>query len=479
MSTQFFSNLSRNYIKILEDSEYYDVTIEVGEDPNVKIFRAHMNILCHRSPYLRRALVSNNKKNNNDGVLSHTKLPNILPEIFQIVLKYIYGGILSLDEENTSDILKVLVAADELILHELVDYLQTYLIENKADWLEKHFELIHRISFQSNNLLELQKFCTEFMAKSPDKIFESLDFTSLPEKSLVSLLKRDDLQMKEIEVWEHVLKWGLAQNPTVTPDPVTWTDDDFKIMENSLQYCLPLIRFYSLSSKDFLKKVRPYKKLLKHQLYEDLIKYYLDFESEPSNNFLPPRNVKFDSKIINLNTISLISKWIDKVEIESRFACRKELYLPYEFKLLLRGSRDGFTPDKFHSLCDNKPKTVTFIKVKGTDEILGGYNPIIWETSKSWGETKDSFIFSFKYKNGLFKDGILSNVEEKNYALNYGQGYGPSFGGRDLILYGDNQTRDYNDIYCEQISYEKKIRDAEGISYFSIDDYEVFQIIKL
>ncbi|POG71550.1 BTB/POZ protein, partial [Rhizophagus irregularis DAOM 181602=DAOM 197198] len=158
MSTQFFSNLSRNYIEILEDSEYYDVTIEVGEDPNVKIFRAHMNILCHRSPYLRRALISNNKKNNNDGVLSHTKLPNILPEIFQIVLKYIYGGILSLDEENTSDILKVLVAADELILHELVDYLQTYLIKNKADWLEKHFELIHRTSFQSNNLLELQKF---------------------------------------------------------------------------------------------------------------------------------------------------------------------------------------------------------------------------------------------------------------------------------------------------------------------------------
>ncbi|CAB4429978.1 unnamed protein product [Rhizophagus irregularis] len=475
MSTQFFSNLSRNYIEILEDSEYYDVTIEVGEDPNVKIFRAHMNILCHRSPYLRRALVSNNKKNNNDSVLSHTKLPNILPEIFQIVLKYIYGGILSLDEENTSDILKVLIAADELILHELVDYLQTYLIKNKADWLEKHFELIHRTSFQSNNLLELQKFCTEFMAKSPDKIFESLDFTSLPEKSLVSLLKRDDLRMKEIEVWEHVLKWGLTQNPTLTPDPVTWTDDDFKTMENSLQYCLPLIRFYSLSSKDFLRKVRPYKKLLKRQLYEDLLGYYLDFESEPSNNFLPPRNVKFDSKIINPNIISLVSKWVDKAEVESGFACRN-CRKEYEFKLLLRGSRDGFTPDKFHSLCDNISKTVTFIKVKGTDEILGGYNPIIWETNKFRGETKDSFIFSFKYKNGLFKDEILSNVKEINRALSRSQHRGPSFGDSDLILYGSNQTRDYDKIYCKQGDYEKRIRDTED--KFLIDDYEVFQIIK-
>ncbi|EXX63171.1 hypothetical protein RirG_154760 [Rhizophagus irregularis DAOM 197198w] len=257
------------------------------------------------------------------------------------------------------------------------------------------------------------------MAKSPDKIFESLDFTSLPEKSLVSLLKRDDLRMKEIEVWEHVLKWGLAQNSTLTSDPVTWTDDDFKIMENSLQYY---------------------------------------FESEPINNFLSPRN------------------WVDKVEVKSGFACRN-CRKEYEFKLLLRGRRDGFTPDKFHSLCDNKPKTVTFIKVKGTNEILGGYNPLIWETSKSYGETKDSFIFSFKYKNGLFKDGILSNVKGINCALCDGQSYGPSFGNGDLILYGVNQTSDYNRIYCKQISYEKKIRDAED--KFLIDDYEVFQIIKL
>ena len=56
MSTQFFSKLSQNYIELLEDDEYYDITIEVGEDPNVKVFRAHMNILCYRSPYLRRAL---------------------------------------------------------------------------------------------------------------------------------------------------------------------------------------------------------------------------------------------------------------------------------------------------------------------------------------------------------------------------------------------------------------------------------------
>src|SRR4051794_35620954 len=73
-----------------------------------------------------------------------------------------------------------------------------------------------------------------------------------------------------------------------------------------------------------------------------------------------------------------------------KFAHIRELYLPYKFELLLRGSRDGFTPKTFHKLCDNKHNTIIFIKVKGTEEILGGYNPIIWSSSKiwdTWGKT--------------------------------------------------------------------------------------------
>jgi hypothetical protein len=244
------------------------------------------------------------------------------------------------------------------------------------------------------------------MAKSRKKLFKSFDFTSFPEKSLVSLIKRDDLQMKEIEIWEHVLKWGLEKNPTLLPDPTTWSDDDFKIMENTLQHCLRLIRFFSLSSKEFFHKVRPYIKLLKCQLYEELLGSYLDSNIKPSNNILLPRyrgiDGIIDSNIVNLNIVSLISMWIDKIDIKSKFAYTRELYLPYEFKLLLRGSRDGYTPKRFYELCDNIPHTVTFIKVSRTEEIIGDYNPLIWRYSNilsgEFGETKDSFIFSFKIR---------------------------------------------------------------------------------
>ena len=66
--------------------------------------------------------------------------------------RYVYGGILSLNEQDTSDILKVLIAADELHLQEIVDPLQNYLIKIKSEWMEQNFEFTQRISFQYNNL---------------------------------------------------------------------------------------------------------------------------------------------------------------------------------------------------------------------------------------------------------------------------------------------------------------------------------------
>ena len=82
MSEQFFPKLIQDLIEILEDGGY-DITIEVGEDPNAKVFRAHMIILRHRSPYFQRTLASNI----DGGTLSHIKLPRISPEIFQVILK--------------------------------------------------------------------------------------------------------------------------------------------------------------------------------------------------------------------------------------------------------------------------------------------------------------------------------------------------------------------------------------------------------
>ena len=76
--------------------------------------------------------------------------------------------------QDTSDFFKVLAAADKLHLQ---DYLQKYLIENNSEWIEQHFEFTQQITSQSNNLLELQEFCTNLMTQFSERILESFDFT--------------------------------------------------------------------------------------------------------------------------------------------------------------------------------------------------------------------------------------------------------------------------------------------------------------
>ncbi|GBB90701.1 hypothetical protein RclHR1_17740001 [Rhizophagus clarus] len=271
---KFLPKLSQDFLEILEDNEFYDIIIEVGDDPYVKIFRAHMVILNYRSPYLRRILSTNVKKN--DGTLAHVKLPYISPEIFQMVLRYIYGGSLSLEEYDTLDIIKILVASNELSLQELIIHLQLFLIENKKNWMEQNFNLVYKTSFENNSFLKLQNFCIEFMSKEPEKIFNSIDFNSLSENCLISLIQHDNIKMNVIQVWENVLKWGIAQNPELPSDPFSYSKDDFITLRNTLQQCIPFINFFNLTSKEYLGKVYPYKKIIPKDMRENLFRHFMD-----------------------------------------------------------------------------------------------------------------------------------------------------------------------------------------------------------
>ena len=127
---------------------------------------------------------------------------------------------------ETLNIIKILEAANELGLQELITYLQDYLIENKTNWMEQNFSIINQASFKHDSFLKLQKFCTDLMSKEPEKLFKSADFVLIPEKSLIFLIQNDDLQISEVQVWEYVLKWGLAQNSELSSDSSNYSKED-------------------------------------------------------------------------------------------------------------------------------------------------------------------------------------------------------------------------------------------------------------
>ncbi|RHZ75484.1 hypothetical protein Glove_213g76 [Diversispora epigaea] len=125
------------------------------------------------------------------------------------------------------------------------------------------------------------------------------------------------------------------------------------------------------------------------------------------------------------------------------------------------------------------------VKVKGTDEILGGYNPLAWDNNVNgtwgeWMETKDSFIFSLK--NGTVQNSIFSRVKRPDCAILYQHKLdqkmgGPHFG--DFYLYSKKSNFTLDDCnYCDIIGtyYEKPIRTSS--KKFSIVNYELFKVIK-
>ncbi|RIB17215.1 hypothetical protein C2G38_1450578 [Gigaspora rosea] len=376
-----------------------------------------------------------------------------------------------------------MLVAYELILEELAKHLETLLIESNAHWLRLHFARIYRESFKNNKLLKLQEWCNDIVVRYPIKVFESEDFISLQENALISLIERDDLQMEEVKIWNYVIKWGIAQNPGLSSDPEEWSNENILTLKTTLKNCLPLIRYFQISGDNLYEYIQPYQQILEKNLWKDLVKKHMAPNKPISSVILPPRMIlKTElphrstepfSKVINEAHAAEISSWIDR---------NTDLYsilnIPYEFKLLLRGSRDGFTSESFWNLCDKQENLVIVIKVKDTDEILGGYNPIGWDKSKNGYESsKDCFTFSLK--NGNVQNSILSRVKGTNNAIANKFYCGPIFLN---CLYMYNSDRNYRCHCYKYVTYEKLIRDRstyiDQISYFSVEEYEIFQIHK-
>ncbi|RHZ89477.1 hypothetical protein Glove_13g75 [Diversispora epigaea] len=478
MTFKFFDKLSQNFIELINDKDDYNVIIEI--ENKEKSFTAHSNILKYRSPYFRKELENIQPNENNIKTIIKS---SVSAQIVNVILKYIYGGIVNLENVEIRFIFDLMLAANEFELKGLTNKLETHLIDTKASWLKTYFSLSYRTIFKENNFENLENYCNDIIVKHPNIIFNSSDFASIPESALVSLLKRDDLQMEEVKIWDYVIKWGVFQNPTLPTNLEEWSKENFLTLKTTLQQCLRYIRYFLFSSIEIFDKIMPYKKILDKQLWKD-INRNLAAPDRPVKSIilparsalvteLPPRIEEPFSTIISEEHAAEISSWIDHKIINY-----STTNIPYKFKLILSGTRDGFAPQTFWNICHGHAKTVVVAKVKGTDEILGGYNPLAWDNTyngllgwSKWMKTKDSFIFSLKNCN--IQNSILNRVKNSRYAICkvskcYQNEVGPSF---ELFhLYSEKSDFTLDSMnYCGGDFREK----SSSSNYFSIINYEV------
>ena len=208
---------------------------------------------------------------------------------------------------------------------------------------------------------------------------------------------------------------------------------------------------------------------------EEFIKKVTDkFDNIFEDAFVIENNIEqisgvatIDSKILKkAGDIALLKKWVSEKAKPT-------------FKLLYRGSKDGYTSSSFHSKCDNKGPTVVVIK-SHLGKIFGGFTDVAWDSTNNYKTTMNSFLFSIdrkaKYEQ---KAGQTSN---SIYAYST---YGPTFGGGHDIYIADNcnsSTSCYSyfpySYDCKEYNNPSSSDWLAGAYNFKVDEIEVFSVTK-
>src|SRR5581483_4158384 len=109
------------------------------------------------------------------------------------------------------DVLKLLIAVDELNIQQLISHIQEFLVEQQTEFLNQNPTGILETVYRHERFTDLWNFCLEKICKEPKILFNSDKFINLKAPLFELLLKRNDLNMDEIEIWESLLKWCLSQ----------------------------------------------------------------------------------------------------------------------------------------------------------------------------------------------------------------------------------------------------------------------------
>jgi hypothetical protein len=203
---------------------------------------------------------------------------------------------------------------------------------------------------------------------------------------------------------------------------------------------------------------------------------------------------------------SAIPYWI-KPQLDSLILCDFPIifdrFRTKQFKLLWRGSRDGFEASDFHFHCDDHANTVTVI-LDTDGNVFGGFTPVAWKSCSfrdgamsgnpldcvKSDESLTSFIFTLKnpFQTPPMIFGL--KAECKDLALWMHKSCGPSFGsgegGCDICVSDRCNSADatsstdwFGSAYTTDVKIDGVVHMAElltGYGIFIVSEIEVFEI---
>src|SRR6185369_1403350 len=164
-----------------------------------------------------------------------------------------------------------------------------YLLSHQKEWIQHNIFAVRKCALSSSLLSKLLNYCNDIMLSSPEIIFKSDNLASLPKETLIALLKQEELNMKEIDIWTSVIQWATNQVPELVNEPDCWTPDDVTKVRALVSDCIQHIRFFNIPPEDYQEKIVPYDELLTKNLRRDIVSYHMNKNYKPKSIVLPPR----------------------------------------------------------------------------------------------------------------------------------------------------------------------------------------------
>jgi hypothetical protein len=150
------------------------------------------------------------------------------------------------------------------------------------------------------------------------------------------------------------------------------------------------------------------------------------------------------------------------------------------WKLLYRGSRDGFRASNFHEKCDNQKNTLTLIETT-KDFIFGGFTPTAWDSSSGHKLDNSGLSFLFSLKNPRNSEPRqFKHMSGRNAIYCYSSN-GPCFSNNCDMAVQDrcntttNHFTNLGGSYVNDTGIDGKLV-FTGEYYFTVKEIEVFTI---
>lgn len=308
--------------------------------------------------------------------------------------------------------------------------IEIYISNNNSIYLS------YKASFTIDELHKLNKYFRQF-----DTINEVYDF-------LINIEKIEEIINIKVEDKFINLKLSL---PDISKAKT----------QIEINFIIPVVE---IKESDLIIKLC--EKMEKIDILEKKINYIFSFLRKTDKNFKEYEIISKNIKNIESNIVTIED--FATVQIGIREKLNKTIK---EAKLLYRASRDGDST-QFHSKCDGKKNTVTFVQAKNGRKF-GGFANQAFNSNNSWISDPNCFVFSLFYNECYY-------YNNNGYMIYGSSSYGPLWGGgsgHDLYLASGCLNNTTSTSKQNSFNYLNRVNALTGSSNFQAEDYETYELI--